>query len=57
MYMLDSIQYWSKTNSCEIVNGKKMASGGTFGEDDQFKLRELEEETENILPPNTFASR
>lgn len=57
MYMLDAIKYWSKNNSYEVVNGKKMASGGTFGEADQFKLRELEEETENILPPNTFASR
>lgn len=55
MYMLDAIKYWSQNNP--IVNGKKMASGGTFGEDDQSKLRELEEETENILPPNTFASR
>ncbi|KAG2230732.1 hypothetical protein INT48_004785 [Thamnidium elegans] len=56
MYMLDSIKYWSKSNPNELaVGGKKMASGGTFGEDDQCKLRELE--TENILPPNTFASR
>ncbi|GAA5805670.1 hypothetical protein EDC94DRAFT_549804 [Helicostylum pulchrum] len=56
MYMLDSIKYWSKLNRNEpAVGGKKMASGGTFGEDDQCKLRELE--TENILPPNTFASR
>jgi hypothetical protein len=58
MYMLDAIKYWSnsrKSSELEVVNTncKKMASGGTFGEDDQYKLRELEiEETESILPPS-----
>jgi hypothetical protein len=56
MHMLDAVEYWSKSETNE-ANGKKMASGGTFGEDDQCKLRELEEESENILPPNSFASR
>lgn len=56
MHMLDAVEYWSKSETGE-ANGKKMASGGTFGEDDQYKLRELEEESENILPPNSFASR
>ncbi|KAK4512339.1 uncharacterized protein ATC70_003037 [Mucor velutinosus] len=56
MHMLDAVEYWSKSQTNE-TNGKKMASGGTFGEDDQCKLRELEEESENILPPNSFASR
>lgn len=58
MYLLDSIKYWNKSNPNNTKEpGKKMASGGTFGEDDQCKLRELE--TESILPPNhhTFPLR
>ena len=47
MFMLDAIKYWSRPNT---EDGKKMASGGTFGEEDQNKLRELEED-ESILPP------
>lgn len=50
MFMLDAIKYWCKPNVSE-TGGKKMASGGTFGEDDQCKLRELEED-ESILPPS-----
>lgn len=51
LFMLDAIKYWYKTNLLDKTAGgsKKMASGGTFGEDDQCKLRELEEST--ILPP------
>lgn len=42
MYMLDAVEYWIKTTT-DQTSGKKMASGGTFGEDDQCKLRELEQ--------------
>lgn len=51
LFMLDAIKYWYKTCLLDkTAGGKKMASGGTFGEDDQCKLRELEE-SESILPP------
>ncbi|KAI8380703.1 hypothetical protein BD560DRAFT_346975 [Blakeslea trispora] len=48
MRMLDTIENWFKSNSS---NGKKMASGGTFGEDDQLRLQELQEvESSTVLP-------
>lgn len=54
--MLDSIKYWSQNKPYEVVNGKKMASGGTFGEDDQSKLRELED-VDHLLHPHSFTTR
>lgn len=42
MHLLDAVEYWYKS-IVHSSNGKKMASGGTFGEEDQYKLREIEE--------------
>jgi hypothetical protein len=53
---LDSVK--NTLTATPTTNGnKKMASGGTFGEEDQDKLRELElqeEDKESILPPPTL---
>lgn len=53
MALLDAIKSWYD-NSVTLAlspkqnNGKKMASGGTFGEEEQNKLRSLDD-TESIV--------
>ncbi|CEP16346.1 hypothetical protein [Parasitella parasitica] len=56
MNMLDAVEYWHQTKT-KGGNGKKTASGGTFGEDDQCKLRELQEGSGTVLVSNSCASR
>lgn len=43
MHLLDAVEYWYNKSIVNSNSGKKMASGGTFGEEDQYRLRELQE--------------
>jgi hypothetical protein len=48
LLMLETIKSWYETHLVPNSTQKKIASGGTFGEEDQNKLRDLDQEEETL---------